>query len=76
MYNFIPLLRPYPTPGDHDLNKLESTLPEDASILINFPSVMVFEKKILKIFSIYSYVKLHPSIVTLLYPREPRFEQT
>ena len=31
MLNLIPQLWPHPTPGDHDLNKLESTLPEDAS---------------------------------------------
>ena len=44
----IPLLWPYPTPEDHDLKKLKSTLPEDASILINlnFPCVIVFEKKV------------------------------
>ena len=33
MLNFGPLLWPHPDPGDHHLNKLESTLYNDASIL-------------------------------------------
>ena len=32
--NLIPLLWPHPTPRDHDLNKIKSTLSEDASIFI------------------------------------------
>ena len=37
IYSYVKLEPPLvalPTPGDHDLNKLESTLSEDAAILI------------------------------------------
>lgn len=40
-----PQLWPITTPGDHNLNKIESTPPVDASTSA-FPSRMVFEKKI------------------------------
>ena len=49
MYNLIPQLWPLPTPGDHDLNKLESTLPEDASIL-SFSGLIVCENNTFKDF--------------------------
>ena len=73
----IPQLWPHPTPGDHDLNKLESTLPEDAFILIcTFLAWLFFKRKFWKMFSIYSFVKLDPPLVAPPLPREPWFEQT
>ena len=35
MLNFDPPLWPHPTPGGHDLNNLESTLPQDVSTQVS-----------------------------------------
>lgn len=49
---FDPLLWPRPTPRDHNLNKLESTLPVDqcfqTSLRFSLSGQIVFGKKILK----------------------------
>lgn len=68
-----PPLLPHPTPRDHDLNKLNFTLSEDASTNFQlFCPYGFFRRKTIKIFSMYCYVKLYiPS-----YSRGSWFEQT
>ena len=76
MLNFDPQLWPHPTPGGHDFHKLEFTLPEDASTQVSAFLVLWFmRRRFLKIYPIYSYVKLRPPIVAPPYPRGSWFSQ-
>ena len=65
---------PHPTPRDHDFHNFESTLPEDASTQVSaFLADYFLRRRILKIYSIYSYVKLRPPIVPHPTPRDHDF---
>lgn len=56
----------HPNSWDHDLNKLEYILPEDDSKQVS--GWLVSEKRSIKIYSIYLYVKVHPLTQLLPHP--------
>ena len=75
--NLFPLpCDPILPPGNHDLNKFETSLPDDASKQL-VPAFLPkwFLRRFLKIYTIYSYVKLRPPIVAQPYPWGSWFSQ-
>ena len=79
IYSYVKLWPPivaHPTHGGHDFHNLESTLPKNAFTQVSALLADEFLRRtFLKIYSIYSYVKLRPHIVAPPYPRGSWFSQ-
>lgn len=69
---------PYPTAQNFDFNEFESPLPEVTFIKVTaFIVSKQFLGRILRLFSIYSYVNIcPPHIVTQSYPQGSWFDNT
>lgn len=74
-YKFLPIeiwppkFLPYPTPRGNDLNKLESTIADDASNRVTgFLAVRFLKEDFWRFFSLTSYVKKSPHILVPMLP--------
>lgn len=72
MYSNVKSLWPNPTSRDHDLNKLESTLPDDTSTQVtDFLAIRFLIKDTLKIQEVFNNLLLS----LLERERDPSFQQ-